>query len=480
MAKPIDAVQSGVSTIRQRRPFLDHLIRAFSRYQADAGDRLAASVTYFGFLSFFPLIALAFSVAGFVVDAYPDAQQELTEQINSFLPGLADKLDVTSIGQAKVATGLVGLGGLLFAGLGWIDALREAIRTIWHHNVQAGNFVVKKLVDVAVLAGLGLTLLASLVVTGVSSGAMSWFLELVGLENNVIARVGLRAAGIGLAVLVDLAVFLYLFTRLPRLKTPLKRVLKGALLGAVGLEILKVVGSLLVARTTSNPVYGAFAVVVGLLIWINLVSRFILFTAAWTVTAPYDTDVAPSGTADEESARAAGIPEQYADHDPDNPPMTRGDGAPAPLHAAVQGRTPPQDQAEGRVDERSQRDRAGGSQKPVGRGAAGDAAAGADAGDGGRDATDQTTDDASDDPYPRERPVAGLHRATPARGGSGQRGNGSAASDGGDLDARHARMVASDASLRAAQRVSAGVVIAGAATAAIYGAKMLRDSRDDD
>src|SRR4051794_1474809 len=365
MGNPIAAAQTGVTRVRARRPFVDHMVRAFSRYQADGGDRLAASVTYFGFLSFFPLIALAFSIAGFVVDAYPDAQRELAEQINSFLPGLSDKLDVTTIGNAKVATGIIGLAGLLFAGLGWIDALREAIRTIWHHNVKAGNFVVKKLVDIAVLGGLGLTLLLSVIVTGVSSAAMTWFLDLLNLEDSSPARVGLRIVGIALALLVDLAVFVYLFTRLPRLNTPLKRVLKGALLGAVGLEILKVVGSILVSRTTNNPVYGAFAVVVGLLIWINLVSRFVLFTAAWTVTAPYDTDVPPSGTADPESAREAGIPEQYADHDPDNPPTTVGDGAPAPLAAALQGETPAQDQAEGRADQRADRDRAGGEQVPV-------------------------------------------------------------------------------------------------------------------
>src|SRR4051812_23791379 len=365
MGNPIAAAQTGVTRVRARRPFVDRMVRAFSRYQADGGDRLAASVTYFGFLSFFPLIALAFSIAGFVVDAYPDAQRELAEQINSFLPGLSDKLDVTTIGNAKVATGLIGLAGLLLAGLGWIDALREAVRTIWHHNVKAGNFVVKKLVDIGVLAGLGLTLLASVAVTGVSSAAMTWFLDLVGLEDNSVARVGLRVVGLVLALLVDFAVFLYLFTRLPRLNTPFKRVFKGALLGAVGLEILKVVGSLLVSRTTNNPVYGAFAVVVGLLIWITLVSRFMLFTAAWTVTAPYDPDVPPSGTADPETAKAAGIPEEYADHDPDDVPTTVGDGAPAPLAAALQGATPPQDQAEGQGDERAERARARGRQMPV-------------------------------------------------------------------------------------------------------------------
>ncbi|MDQ1630951.1 MAG: rane protein [Frankiaceae bacterium] len=456
MAKPIDTVQSGVTTIRERRPFVDHLIRAFGRYQSDAGDRLAASVTYFGFLSFFPLIALAFSVAGFVVDAYPDAQQQLTEQINSFLPGLADKLDVTTIGDAKVATGLIGLAGLLFAGLGWIDALREAIRAMWHHNVQAGNVVVKKLVDIAVLGGLGLTLLASVIVTGVSSSAMSWFLQLVGVEDNIVARVTLRIVAIGLAVLVDFAVFLYLFTRLPRLSTPFRRVFKGALLGAVGLEILKVVGSLIVSRTTSNPVYGAFAVIVGLLIWINLVSRFVLFTAAWTVTAPYDTDVPPSGTADPETARKAGIPEQYADQDSsDDPPTTQGDGAPAPLAAAIQGKTPAQDQPAGRVDERPERSRHGSEQTPSPVGA--------------------------DDPYPRGD--SGSGKSTSGKSGSGQSGSGDHSN--GNSDGRtelqpHDHLVASETSMRTASRVASGVMLAGAATAAIYGARMLRESRADE
>ena len=53
------------------------------------------------------------------------------------------------------------------------------------------------------------------------------------------------------------------------------------------------------ARTTNNPIYGAFAVMIGLLIWINFVTRLTLFTAAWTVTAPFDTDVPPSGSAEE-------------------------------------------------------------------------------------------------------------------------------------------------------------------------------------
>ncbi len=335
-----EKVSKTVADTRRRAPWLDHLIRGWSRYQSDRGDRLAASVTYFGFLSFFPIIALAFSVAGFVVDAYPSAQHDLVREINNFLPGLSDKLDVTSIGNAKVATGVVGLVGLLLAGLGWIDALREAIRTMWHHNLNAGNFIMKKVVDIGILAGLGLTMAASVAVTGVSASAMGWFLEKIGLEGSIAANIGLRVVGYGLALAVDTALFLFLLIRLPKVATPFRQVLKGAVFGAVGFEILKTLGSLLVKSATHNPVYGAFAVVVGLLIWINYLSRFTLFVAAWTVTAPGDTDVRPSGTADPSMAEEAGIPPDFVSVDPDDVWTTSGDGDPSPLTAALVAKPP--------------------------------------------------------------------------------------------------------------------------------------------
>ena len=41
-----------------------------------AGDQLAGAITYFGFLSFFPLLALGFSVVGYISYVYPSAQAE--------------------------------------------------------------------------------------------------------------------------------------------------------------------------------------------------------------------------------------------------------------------------------------------------------------------------------------------------------------------------------------------------------------------
>ncbi len=344
--------KSAVNRLRRARPSLDHLIRAYSRYTADTGDRLAAALTYFGFLSFFPLVALAFSVLGFVVHNDPALQAKVTANISSYLPGLVGtrpgQLNLQTIANARAGAGIAGLVGLLLAGLGWVDALREAIRSIWHQKVKAGNFLTRKLLDTGILAGLGLTLVISLAVSGLAAAATRLLLDAVGIEKTLGARVFTSALGIALGLLADTALFLYLFLGLPRVQTPWRRVIKGAVFAAVGFESIKVLGAFYIKRTTGNPLYGTFAVVIGLLIWINLVSRFLLFCAAWTVTAPYDTDVAPSGTASPEQARKAGVPEEYADQDPDDPPALREDGVPTPLVPVLQGRTPPQHEPTGR------------------------------------------------------------------------------------------------------------------------------------
>ena len=341
--------KAALASARAKRPALDHLIRAFGRYQADAGDRQAAAVTFFGFLSFFPILALATSILSYALGN--DAIGTVVNQVNSYAPGLADQLELESIlsdNRKAGLTGLVGLLGLLYSGLGWVDALREAIRAIWHHNVKAGNFLVKKAKDVVILAGLGVTILLSVGVSAATGAFTDVALDAVNLEKTIVATAVAKVVGVTLGLLTSTALFLFLFWRLPKVQSPLRRVIKGAVLAAVLFELLKRVGAFYIERTTENPLYGSFAVIVGLLVWINIVSRMLLICAAWTVTAPYDSDIEPSGTASAAAAEKAGIPTEFADQDPDDPPTLQEEGAPSPLAAAVQGTTPPQDVPEGR------------------------------------------------------------------------------------------------------------------------------------
>ncbi|MER6943455.1 YihY/virulence factor BrkB family protein [Nonomuraea sp. NPDC000554] len=279
---------------RVRRPSIDHLIRTVQRYQVNTGDRLAGAVTYFAFLSFFPLVALAFAVFGYVLSNNEKALNALNAAIAKQLPGLTSQLDLTSIAQAKQTAGIIGLLGLLYAGLGAMDALRGALREISMTTTPPLNFFLGKLRDLASLVLLGLTMLASALVTGFATQATTFLVRFLHLDATPFNKGGLFAGGLLASLAADWLMFLILLGWVGRPTQPFRVIARGALLGAIGFGLLKQLAGLLLGATLSNPVYGAFAVIVGLLLWINLSARLVLYVAAWTSTAGLSPPPVPS------------------------------------------------------------------------------------------------------------------------------------------------------------------------------------------
>lgn len=274
-------------------------MRAYDRHAEVLGGQVAAAVTYFGFLSFFPLLALGFAVVGYLSAVYPEAREGVTAAVEDAFPSLVGtgrgQLDLTAMTGARSSAGLLGLVGLLYAGLGWVDALRDGLRRVFGTSADPPSLVRKKLLDVVVLVLLGSALLASVLASSLATAATTDALGVVGLAATPAATVLLKVLAVALAVVADTALFAILLSRLPGAALPWRQLRSGALLGAVGFEVLKLLGTFLVARTMANPVYATVAVVVGLLVWINLASRLLVYSAAWTATHPYSLQPAAPG-----------------------------------------------------------------------------------------------------------------------------------------------------------------------------------------
>ncbi|GAA3471640.1 YihY/virulence factor BrkB family protein [Nonomuraea roseola] len=264
---------------------VDHVIRTVQRYQLQNGDRLAGAVTYFAFLSLFPIIALAFAVFGYVLTERPEISEALRKSIAEQLPGLVDQLNLDQIAQARTSAGVIGLIGLLYAGLGAIDALRGALREISMTTTPPLNFVLGKLRDLATLIMLGVTMIVSALVGGFATQATTTVATFLGVETSLGAKLTLAGVGLLGSVGADWVMFLIVLGWVARPARPFRTLAKGALLGAVGFGVLKQVATLLLSTTLSNPVYGTFAVTAGLLLWINFSARLTLYVAAWTTTS---------------------------------------------------------------------------------------------------------------------------------------------------------------------------------------------------
>ena len=308
-----------LASLRRRSPFVDHLVRTVGRYQADAGDRLAAAVTFYWFLSLFPILLLALAGYGYLNAGESVAQlnARLAKDLGDFLPPELITTLTKTLATAKGKAGVIGLAGLLIAGLGWIDALREALCTVWHEKVPARNIVMRKVTDVVVLVGLFATIAASTSATALVGSGPKFLLDQAGFGRTAVAQLFLQALGLVLGIAVDVVLFLYLFLRLASVAAPVRQVLKGAVFGAVALTALTLVGGFYFQHTTTSgkATYGVFAVVVGLLLFLNLIARLVLLAAAFAVTAGVG-DLPPV------SVPPSAAPEQHA-----GPPLRGSDQA---------------------------------------------------------------------------------------------------------------------------------------------------------
>jgi membrane protein len=165
-----------------------------------------------------------------------------------------------------------------------MDQLRIGMERIWKGYVDRPDVLRDNLQDLVALVVLGGVGMASLGLTGVVTQATSWVLDVLGRTDEPGYGTLTRVLGIALAVVVDTAVFLWLLRVVPSESHPLRLLLPGALFGAAGFEVLKLLGGYYLTLINDSVTASAFGGTVGLLVWINLVARFAFFTAAWTST----------------------------------------------------------------------------------------------------------------------------------------------------------------------------------------------------
>lgn len=260
--------------------------QAWKRYSEARGNILAGGVSYFAFFSIFPAVALAFTVFGFVLRGHPDLLSSVAESLSANLPGFVKDAQhpdglipvVAPRPAALTITGAVSFVTLVLAGMGWLGALRQGIRAVFGAEGPLGNLATAKLRDLGVLLTLGLGVLLSAVLTTGVGFAAGWIAERIGMSGHswVVAL-----AGLPVSVVVDTGLMMLLIRVLSGIQVSWGVLYQGALVGGVGFSLLKLFAEGLLSRLTGNPLYASIAVVVGLLIWLNLVARLTLISAAW-------------------------------------------------------------------------------------------------------------------------------------------------------------------------------------------------------
>jgi membrane protein len=242
-------------------------LRVQKRYGELKGNYLAAAVTLMGFISLFPLLLLAIAILGFVSAKSVNLAGEVVSRMG--LTGDAANLVRTSIQKAEHSrrtASIIGLGGLLWSGLGLVGALQQALNTAW--QVQ-GRGLRDKLTGLAWLGGTSVLFLASFALAAAIKFLPGFLAPL-----NIVVGLGL-----------DVALWLWMMKELPNHDVGWRALLPGAIFGAIGLEVLKLAGSLYVPYlvASSSALYGSLGVVFAVLMWLLFFGRLLVYSSILNV-----------------------------------------------------------------------------------------------------------------------------------------------------------------------------------------------------
>jgi len=233
------------------------------KFGEDQGPYLAALITYYGFLSLFPLLLLLASILGFVLQGRPDLQQQILESTLSQFPVIGEQLDQPQ--GLRGSVGAIIVGGLvaIYGALGVAQAVRNAMNVTWSvPRNRRPNPIRARLHSFHLIGVAGLAVVLTTILSAVAGSA--------GAFETDVSSVGTVVA-IVISVVVNVAVFILAF-RITAPTQALRDVVPGAIVAAANWQLLQLFGAAYVGNVVKDAAatYGVFALVLGLLAWIFL------------------------------------------------------------------------------------------------------------------------------------------------------------------------------------------------------------------
>ncbi len=278
-------------------------MRAFQHYSLQRGPLMAAGIGFNMFFSITGLLATGFSVAGLLLSGNTALLDQVVSSVATSAPGLlkvdggeglVDPQDLLNPDRLGLAA-IIGAVVTVVTSLGWIAGLRDGLRGVMRLGPLKMNPILLKLRDVGTLLLLGAALVVSAGASLVFGTAADWVTVQLRLDPLVAGPLT-TSIKIGVPLVLGWCTALIMFRLAGSLKLARRSLLEGTILAAVGTTILQIFSTELLGSAGRNPILAPFAIIIGLLIWFNLVSQVYLLSAAWSAIRDEDLKAEPAST----------------------------------------------------------------------------------------------------------------------------------------------------------------------------------------
>jgi len=265
--KFIDSLMSRIDTFQRQNKFLGFALAVNKKYSDDEAAHQAALLTYYGFLSLFPLLLVLTTVVKLLLRGDGNLQHKILDGATTYIPVIGSQLtqNVHSMKGAGLAL-VVGILLTLYGARGVADVFRGSVNHVWEiPYARRPGFPksILKSLTIIIIGGIGF--LAAPILSGYA----------VSFSHFWVFKV--------LALLLTLAILFGLFIFLTKMASaqnrPASDLWVGALVAAIGLLILQSLGTYLITHQLKHlqDVYSTFAIVLGLLYWMYLQTQLLLY-----------------------------------------------------------------------------------------------------------------------------------------------------------------------------------------------------------
>lgn len=252
---------------QQKHTFAGYVFAVIKKFGDDNGGYQAALITYYGFLSLFPLLLVVFTVLQIVFKDNVQLQHQVADSINEYLPVIGQQLQSSIHSMRSAGFGLViGLLIALYGARGGAEVVRNMLNDVWQvpRNRRPG-FPKSLFQTLSIMAAAGVGFVAVVMVSTFSSvlGHAQWVKIVANLAGFTIAT----------------AALLVVCNRATSRRVSLRDMVPGAIGVAVFTQLLVTFGGILVRHQLkgASSFYGIFAVVLGLIFWLYLIAQVLVY-----------------------------------------------------------------------------------------------------------------------------------------------------------------------------------------------------------
>ena len=276
----VQRVIHAVDALQQRHAWLAFPIAVWKKFGDDQAGNLAALIAYSALVAIFPLLLLLVTVLDIVLKNNPELKQKVLKAALDQYPVIGTQME-NSIGhltQTGVALAVAAIG-IFIGALGVANSLQNALNSAWEVPfTRRPGFPWSWLRSAALIIVIGVGFIGTTIISGLAAGT-----------GRVLPGAGSSVLFYAVSLVLNFGLFWLGFRVGTAREITWRQLWLGAAISAVIWQILQAFGSYFISHQLAHasPLYGTFALVLGLIAWLYLQAQLTLYAVEINVVRTY-------------------------------------------------------------------------------------------------------------------------------------------------------------------------------------------------